>query len=82
MFIYSMFIEALILKAPDVKALYIWKTHWKALFLQVLSFRFIKQRTFSLIEIEKIAGVQKENLAENWGQRNRESVKKWSILAR
>ena len=49
-----MFIEALNLKAPDVKALYIWKTHWKALFLQTLSFRFIKQRTFSSIEIEKL----------------------------
>ena len=54
MFIYSMFIEALILKAPGVKALYIWKTHWKALFLQALSFRFIKQRNFSSIEIEKL----------------------------
>ena len=54
MFIYSMFIEALILKAPGVKALYIWKTHWKALFLQDLSFKFIKQRTFSAIEIEKL----------------------------
>ena len=42
MFIYSRFIEALILKVPDVKALYIWKTHWKAQFLQALSFRFIK----------------------------------------
>ena len=54
MFIYSMFIEALILKAPDVKALYIWKTHWKALFLQTLPFRFIKQRNF----------VHKKSLAE------------------
>ena len=24
-----MFTEALILKAPDLKALYIWKIHWK-----------------------------------------------------
>ena len=60
MFIYSMFIEALILKAPDVKALYIWKTHWKVPFFQALSFRFIKQRTFSSIEIEKIPGVQRK----------------------
>ena len=60
MFIYSMFIEALILKAPDVKALYIWKTHWKALFLQALSFKFIKQRTFSSIEIEKLQVYRKK----------------------
>ena len=60
MIIFSMFIEALILKAPDGKVLYIWKTHWKALFLQALSFRFIKQRTFSSTEIEKVAGVQRK----------------------
>ena len=60
MFIYSMFIEELILKAPDVKALYIWKTHWKALFLQALSFRFIKQRSFSSIEIEKLQVYRKK----------------------
>ena len=60
MLIYSMFIEELILKAPDVKALYIWKTHWKALFLQALSFRFIKQRYFSSIEIEKLQVYRKK----------------------
>ena len=81
MFIYSMFIEALILKAPDVNALDIWKTHWKPLFLQALSFRFVKQITFSSIEVEKLQA-SKESLAKNWGQRNRESVKKWKNLAR
>ena len=55
MFIHSMFIEVLILKA-----LYIWKTHWKALFLQALWFRFIKQRTFSSIEIEKLQVYRKK----------------------
>ena len=79
MFIYSMFFEALLLKAPDVKALYICKTHWKALCLQALSFR---TKNFFIDWNWKIAGVQKESLAENWGQRNPESVKKWNILAR
>ena len=60
MFMYWIFAEALILKAPDVKALYIWKTHRKALFLQALSFRFIKQRTFSSIEIEKLQVYRKK----------------------
>ena len=60
MFIYSVFAEALILEAPDVKALYIWKTHRKALFLQALSFRFIKQRTLSSIEIEKLQVYRKK----------------------
>ena len=45
MFIYSMFIEALVLKVPDVKALYAWKIHLKTLL-------FIKQRTFSFNETE------------------------------
>ena len=56
-----MFIEALILKAPDVKALYTGKIHRKALFLQALSLKTkslflqtLKQRTFSSIEIEKL----------------------------
>ena len=51
-----MFIEALILKAPDVKALYIWKTHWKALFtgsiyklyLQALSFKLYLSSIYRL----------------------------------
>ena len=54
MFIYLMFIETFVLKTPDVKALYISKTPWKALFLQALKFRFIKQRTFSSIETKKL----------------------------
>ena len=56
-----MFIEVLILKAPDVKALYIWKkSHWKALFLHGILFRFIKQRTFSSIYIEKLQVYRKK----------------------
>ena len=66
MFIYSMFIEAFILKAPDVKAFYIWKNHWKALLLQTLLFRFKKQRTFWSIVIEKLQVYRKKA----WGQRN------------
>ena len=74
MFIYSLFIEALILKAPDVEALFICKTYWKA--------RFIKQRTFSSTEIEKLQVYRKKAWQKNLGQRNRENVKKWNILAR
>ena len=49
MFIYFMFTEALILKAQDVKTLYI---SLKNSLFTAHSFRFIKQRNFSLTETE------------------------------
>ena len=49
MFIYFMFTEALILKAQDVKALYI---SLKNSLFTAHSFRFIKQRSIAGIESE------------------------------
>ena len=49
MFIYFMFTEALILKAQDVKALYI---SLKNSLFTAHSFRFIKQRSIAGIERE------------------------------
>ena len=66
MFIYSVLVETLIIKAPDLKALYIWKNHWKTLtgsFVQIY-----KTKNF-LIDQLKYRKCRKESLTRNWIQR-------------
>ena len=66
MSIYSVFVETLIIKAPDLKALYIWKNHWKTL---TGSFIQIYKTKNCLIDQLKYRKCRKESLTRNWIQR-------------
>ena len=66
MSIHSVFVETLIIKAPDLKALYIWKNHWKTL---TGSFIQIYKTKNCLIDQLKYRKCRKESLTRNWIQR-------------